>query len=111
MEDYKKSPQPWNQLIGLVFCVVYSWHTAVIHGHSKFSKIFPLTAAEGEFLKEINLHTVSQQLEVDDFTGLLTMDENQVILDNLTPFPQLKYKLGLLIHTLLHAPVIGKFST
>jgi hypothetical protein len=40
-----------------------SWHTAAIHGHSHFSKIFPSTVGEGDLLKEQNLYMISQLLE------------------------------------------------
>jgi hypothetical protein len=55
------------------------WHAAAIAGHSSFSKLFPLSAAEMALLKERNLHTVSQLLEVNDLTGRLTTDENRLL--------------------------------
>jgi hypothetical protein len=59
-------------------------------------------------LREKSLHTVSQLLEVNDLTGHLTIDENRLLLTDLTPYPQLQHKLHLLIHSLRRAPVVDK---
>jgi hypothetical protein len=60
-------------------------------------------------LREKSLHTVSQLLGVNDLTGRLTIDENRLLLTDLTPYPQLQHKLHLLIHALRRAPVVDKF--
>jgi hypothetical protein len=76
--------QPWNRLIGLAFHSVAdllatyetlrdSWHAAAIAGHSSFSKLFPLSVGEMAILRDRNVHTVSQLLEVNDLTGRLTV--------------------------------------
>jgi hypothetical protein len=53
-----------------------SWHAAAIAGHSSFSKIFPLSIGVMSILRDNNVYTVSQLLEVNDLTGRLTVDEN-----------------------------------
>ncbi len=57
-----------------------------------------------------NLHTVSQVLEVNDFTRCLTSDENWAFMQKLTPFPLLRYKLWLLVRvSLINGPTVDKF--
>jgi hypothetical protein len=84
------------------------WHAAAIAGHSSFSKIFPLFAGEMSTLRDKNLYTVFQLLEVNELTGRLTVEENRLLAD-LTPYPPLQHKLRLLIHSLGSAPVVDKF--
>jgi hypothetical protein len=71
---------PWNRLMGLAFHSVATllafyettrdlWHTAAINGHTNFSKVFPLSSAEGTLLAEREILTVSQLLEINDLTG------------------------------------------
>jgi hypothetical protein len=63
-------------------------------------------------LKDKNLYTVSQLLEVNDLTGRLTVDENRLLLADLSTYPHLKHKLRLLIHSMRRAPVVvDKFVT
>jgi hypothetical protein len=53
--------------------------------------------------------TISQLLEIDDLTGRLTTDENRALFDELPAFPQLQYKLRLLIRTMCRAPLADIF--
>ncbi len=80
-------------------------------GHSNFSKLFPLSVGEMSILKDKNIYTVSQLLEVNDLTGQLTVDENRLLLADLSIYPHLQHKLRLLIHSLRRAPVVDKFVT
>jgi hypothetical protein len=74
-----------------------SWHAAAIAGHSSFSKVFPLSIGEMSILRDNNVYTVSQLLEVNDLTGRLTIDENVLLLAQLAAYPHLQHKLRLLI--------------
>ncbi len=88
-----------------------SWHVAAIAGPSSFSKLFPLSAGEMSILRDKNPLTVSQLLEVNNLTGRLTVDENRLLLADLSLYPHLQHKLRLLIHSLRRAPVVDKFVT
>ncbi len=88
-----------------------SWHAAAIAGHSSFSKIFPLSIGEMSILRDNNVYTVSQLLEVNDLTGHLTVDENGPLLAQLAAYPHLQHKLCLLIRLMRRAPVVDKFVT
>ncbi len=55
-----------------------------------------------DLLKVKDKSTVSQLLEVYDLTGRLTTDENKVLFAELALFPQLQYKLHLLVCLLQH---------
>jgi hypothetical protein len=112
--------QPWNRLLGLAFHAVAdllatyetsrdSWHAAAIAGHSSFSKLFPLSVGEMATLKNRNIYTVSQLLEVNDLTGRLTVKENRLLLADLSVYPQLQHKLRLLIRSMRRAPVLTNF--
>jgi hypothetical protein len=114
--------QQWNHLMGLAFHAVAdllathetsreSWHAAAIAGHYSFSKLFPLSVGEMSILKDKNIHTVSQLLEVNDLTGQLTVDENRLLLADLSIYPHLQHKLHLLIHSSQRGPVVDKFVT
>jgi hypothetical protein len=46
---------------------------------------------EEDLLKEKNVYTVAQLLEVDDLTGRLTTGENRVLLEELPLFPLLQH--------------------
>jgi hypothetical protein len=48
---------------------------------------------------------------VNDLTGRLTVDENRLLLADLSLYPHLQHKLRLLIHSLRRAPVVDKFVT
>jgi hypothetical protein len=87
-----------------------SWHTAAVIGHWNSSKIFPLTAADVDQLKEKDTYCLPAS-DRDDLTGRLTTDQNRVLFDELALFPQLQYKLYLLVCTLWHASVVDKFLT
>jgi hypothetical protein len=63
-----------------------SWHAAAIAGHSNFSKLFPLSVGEMIVLKDKNIYTVSQLLEVNDLTGRLTDDENRLLLADFSTY-------------------------
>jgi hypothetical protein len=108
--------------LGLAFCAVAdllasyetsrdSWHAAAIACHSSFRKLFPLSAGEMSLLKDKNLHTISQLLEVNDLTGRLPVEEKILLIADLTPYPHLQHKLCLLINSLRCAPVVDKFAT
>ncbi len=84
------------------------WHTAAIYGHTNFSKVFPLTFAEGRLLVERGILTVSQLLEVNDLTGRLSTDENRALLEDLTVFPHLQHKLRLFVRNFRRAPIADK---
>jgi hypothetical protein len=112
---------PWNRLLGLAFHSVATllassettrdlWHTAAVHGHSNFSKVFPLTHAEGRLLVERGILTVSQLLEVNDLTGRLSTDENRALFEDLTVFPHLQHKLRLFVRNFRRAPIADKMS-
>jgi hypothetical protein len=112
---------PWNRLLGLAFQSVATllassettrdlWHTAAVHGHSNFSKVFPLTHAEGRLLVERGILTVSQLLEVNDLTGRLSTDENRALFEDLTAFPHLQHKLRLFVRNFRRAPIADKMS-
>jgi hypothetical protein len=62
-------------------------------------------------LKDKNLYTVSQLLEVNDPTGHLTVEENRLLLADFSTYPHLQHKLRLLIHSMPRAPVVDKFVT
>jgi hypothetical protein len=110
---------PWNRLMGLAFHSVATllassettrdlWHTAAINGHTNFSKVFPLTFAEGRLLVERGILTVSQLLEVNDLTGRLSTDENRALFEDLTVFPHLQHKLRLFVRNFRRAPIADK---
>jgi hypothetical protein len=91
----------YNRLLGLAFHAVAdllatyetsrdSWHAAAIAGHSSLSKLFPLSVGEMTILKDKNIYTVSQLLEVNDLTGRLTIDENRLLLADLSTYPHLQ---------------------
>jgi hypothetical protein len=76
---------PWNRMFGLAFLAVADllatyetsrefWHAAAIAGHSNFSKVFPLSTGERNILRDCQVYSVSQLLEVNDLTGRLTVD-------------------------------------
>jgi hypothetical protein len=88
-----------------------SWHAAAITGHSSFSKLFPISIGEMSILRDKNIYTVSQLLEVNDLTGRRTVDENRLLLVDFSLYPHLQHKLCLLIHSLHRAPVVDKFVT
>jgi hypothetical protein len=73
----------------------YLWVGGEIPKISSILQLFIVIPSSAKFshylLKERNLLAVSQLVEVNDLTGRLTTDENRVILDDLTPFPQLQY--------------------
>jgi hypothetical protein len=62
-------------------------------------------------LKDKNIYTVSQLLEVNDLTGRLTVEENRPLLADLSVYPHLQHKLRLLIRSMRRAPVVDKFVT
>jgi hypothetical protein len=114
--------QPWNRMLGLAFLAVADllatyetsrefWHAAAIAGHSNFSKVFPLSNGERTILRDHQVFSVSQLLEVNDLTGRLTVDENVAILTSLANFPHLQHKLRLLMRSMRRAPVVDKFVT
>jgi hypothetical protein len=81
---------PWNRQLGLAFQAVAAllasykttrdlWHTAAINGHTKFSKVFPLSVTEGGMLANCGLYTVSQLLEINDLTGRLTTEKQSPV--------------------------------
>jgi hypothetical protein len=82
-----------------------------IAGHSSFSKVFPLSIGEMSILRDNNVYTVSQLLEVNDLAGRLTIDENVLLLAQLAVYPHLQHKLRLLIPSMRRAPVVDKFVT
>jgi hypothetical protein len=113
---------PWNRMMGLAFFAVADllatyetsrefWHAAAIAGHSSFSKIFPLSNGERSILRDQQVYSVSQLLEVNDLTGRLTVDENVALLTGLANFPHLQHKLRLLVRSMRRAPVVDKFVT
>jgi hypothetical protein len=81
-----------------------------IAGHSSFSKLFPLSVGEMAILRDRNVYTVSQLLEVNDLTGHLTVDENRPLFTDLAIYPHLQHKLRLLIRSLRRAPVVDNLS-
>jgi hypothetical protein len=62
-------------------------------------------------LRDRNVYTVSQLLEVNDLTGWLTVDENRLLFADLATYPHLQHKLRLLVRTMRKAPVVDKFVT
>ncbi len=52
------------------------WHHAAIYGHSKASKLYPLTMAEAELLWGWGIIVVSQLFNTNDLTGMLDRAEN-----------------------------------
>jgi hypothetical protein len=78
-------------------------------GHTNSSKIFPFSAMDANMLQIKNILTISQHLEIDDLTGRLTTDENRALFDELPAFPQLQYKLRLLLRTMCRVPVADIF--
>jgi hypothetical protein len=112
--------QLWNRMLDLAFLAVADllatyetsrefWHAAAIAGHSNFSKVFPLSNGERAILRDRQVFSVSQLLEVNDLTGRLTVDENAALLTSLANFPHLQHKLRLLIRSMRRAPVVDKF--
>jgi hypothetical protein len=57
---------------------------------------------DANMLQIKNILTIYQLLEIDDLTGRLTTDENRALFDELPAFPQLQYKLRLLIQCVVH---------
>jgi hypothetical protein len=113
---------PWNRMLGLAFVAVADllvtyetsrefWHAAAIAGHSSFSMVFPLSNGERSILRDQQIFSVSQLLEVNDLTGRLTVDENAALLTGLANFPHLQHKLRLLVRSMRRAPVVDKFVT
>jgi hypothetical protein len=47
-----------------------TWHTAAIDGHSRFNKLLRLSRNEATHLQAINIKTISQLYEVNDFGNL-----------------------------------------
>jgi hypothetical protein len=68
------------------------WHAAAIAGHSNFSKVFPLSNGERTILRDRQVYSVSQLLEVNDLIGRLTVDENVALLTSLVNFPHLQLR-------------------
>jgi hypothetical protein len=87
-----------------------SWHHAAIVGHSKASKLFPFTRAEGDLLQELDIIVVSQLFGTNDLTGMLDKTENTVITHRLQRHPLLRHKLHLLRAQLLNNSFTDKTS-
>jgi hypothetical protein len=62
-------------------------------------------------LRDRDVYTVSQLLEVNDLTDCLTVDENRLLLADLAIYPHLQHKLRLLIRSMRRPPVVDKFVT
>ncbi len=109
----------WNRLMGLAFRSVATllashettrdlWHNAAINGHTNFSKVFPLSSAEGTLLADREILTVSQLLEINDLTGRLTTYENRALFEELAIFPHLQHKLRLFVRVFRRGPIVDK---
>ncbi len=72
------------------------WHQAAIYGHSKSSKLYPLTRAEAELLWNRDITVVSQLYNTNDLTGMLDRTENVRLFERLQRHPLLQHKLRLL---------------
>jgi hypothetical protein len=79
-----------------------------MNGHTNFSKVFPLTHAEGMLLVEREILTVSQLLEINDLTGRLTTDENRALFKELAIFPHLQHKLHFFARNFRRGPIVDK---
>jgi hypothetical protein len=79
------------------------WHCAAIYGHTKQSKLFPLTGAEYGILEEMDVRTVSQIYGINDLTGDLDVSENEALIQAL-PTPLLQFKIRELVKALRHLP-------
>jgi hypothetical protein len=110
---------PWNRLLGFAFhsaaalLATYEttrdlWHTAAINGHTNFSKVFPLSSAEGEVLADRGILTVSQLLEINDLTGRLTTEESRALFEELATYPHLQHKLCLFARVFWRGPIVDK---
>ncbi len=86
----------------------YTLGCDAINGHTNFSKVFPLSSAEGILLAEREILTVSQLLEINDLTGRLTTDENRVLFEELAIFPHLQHKLRLFVRVFHRGPIVDK---
>jgi hypothetical protein len=64
---------------------------------------------DANMLQIKNILTIYQLLEINDLTGRLTTDDNSALFDELPAFPQLQYKLRLLIRTMCRAPMADMF--
>jgi hypothetical protein len=72
------------------------WHHAAIFGHTKASKLYPITMAEAELLWEWDVVVVSQLFNTNDLTGMLERSENDVLANRLQHYPLLRHKRHLL---------------
>jgi hypothetical protein len=86
------------------------WHHAAIVGHSKASKLFPLTREEGGLLQEWGVIVVSQLFGINELTGMLDKAENIMLMQRLQQYPLLRHKLQLLRVQLLTNSFIDKTS-
>jgi hypothetical protein len=86
------------------------WHHAAIYGHSKASKLYPLTRAEAELLWGRGIIVVSQLYNTNDLTGMLDRTENVRLFERLQQHPLLQHKLWLLAAQLRSNNFLDKTS-
>ncbi len=86
------------------------WHHAAIYGHSKASKLYPLTRAEAELLWGRGIIVVSQLYNTNDLTGMLDRTENVRLFERLQQYPLLQHKLRLLAAQLRSNNFLDKTS-
>jgi hypothetical protein len=84
-----------------------TWHTAAIYGHSKSSKLFPMTRADQATLEDLHIHTVSQLFAINNLTGTIDKEDNEVLYTQIGS-PLLVFKLKELAKTLRNMPNRGK---
>jgi hypothetical protein len=86
------------------------WHHAAIYGHSKASKLYPLTRAEAELLWGWGIIVVSQLFNTNDLTGMLDRTENDRLAERLQQHLMLRHKLRLLAAQLRSNNFLDKTS-
>lgn len=64
---------------------------AAIYGHTKQSKLFPITTAEAALLRDWDILVVSQLFNRNELTGMLDRLKNNTLYTRLQPYPMLKY--------------------
>ncbi len=86
------------------------WHHAAIYGHSKASKLYPITMAEAELLWGWGIIVVSQLFNTNDLTGMLDRAENDRLAGRLQQYLLLRHKLCLLATQLRSSNFLDKMS-
>jgi hypothetical protein len=68
----------------------------IVRVPTQTSKLFPLNSAEVALLKEWDIVVVAQLFAINELTGKLDKEENELLKQHLQAHPTLRHKLGLL---------------